>query len=80
MVDIRLMSAPPVRSPRDVASSWLAMPTRRAFRGTRAGYSVDIMGSGCIPVATLGEVYRQAADSGIVQNASHQCRRGPHLR
>ncbi len=35
----------------------------------------DLISSGCLPVATLQEVYRQAADSGIVRNA-HRINRG----
>ena len=68
MVDIRLMSA--LLSAVPEGCRFVLVGDADQLPSVGPGRVLgDIMASGSIPVATLGEVYRQAADSGIVQNA-----------
>ena len=68
MVDVRLMSA--LLSAVPQGCRFVLVGDADQLPSVGAGRILgDIIASGQLPVATLGEVYRQAADSGIVQNA-----------
>lgn len=68
MVDVRLMSSLLAAVP--VGCRLVLVGDADQLPSVGAGRVLgDIITSGSIPVCTLAEVYRQAADSGIVQNA-----------
>ena len=68
MVDVRLMSALLSAVPEGCRCVLVGDADQLPSVGP-GRVLADVIASGQLPVATLSEVYRQAADSGIVQNA-----------